>query len=127
MKDKQPDVMQRLGIQIESVTAHNATASMPVQGNTQPFGLLHGGATALLIETIGSYAAYEHARKSDCVAVGTELSVSHLRAGTTGYVHATAEAHHLGTTSAVYVITVRDDEERLIASGRLTCRILPRQ
>lgn len=127
MTEEQPNVMQRLGIRIESVTAHQAAASMPVQGNTQPFGLLHGGATALLIETIGSYAAYEHARKTDCVAVGTELSVSHLRGTTTGHVHAVAQAQHLGATSAVYTVPVHDDAGRLIATGRLTCRILPPQ
>ncbi|OKL50035.1 PaaI family thioesterase [Boudabousia marimammalium] len=118
------NIMDAARINLVSVSPTEASATMPVEGNTQPFGVLHGGATALLLETVGSYAAHAHAQLSGCVAVGTELSVSHLRSVRKGTVHAFAQAQHTGKSSAVYVITVRDDTERIIATGRLTCRIL---
>lgn len=100
---------------------------MPVLGNTQPSNLLHGGATAALCETAASLAAVEHAKQlfgADGVAVGTELSISHVRSGRTGLVHATAVALHLGRTSTVHAVEVTDDEGKLVSTALVTNRIL---
>lgn len=113
----------KLGLEVASVTANRATGRAPVDGNTQPFGLWHGGATATIMETLGSLAANAHSGPGR-QAVGTELNVSHLRTARQGWVHGEATALHLGRTSAVYSIELRDDDAALLASGRLSCRIL---
>ncbi len=112
----------KLGLQVDRVSPELATGSAPVEDNTQPGGLWHGGASATLIETLGSLAASQHAGSRQ--AVGTELNVSHLRAVRAGRVHGTATALHLGRTSAVYQVALTDDTGRLIATGRVSCRIL---
>lgn len=118
-------LMARMGIVLTEVTAERAVGSMPVQGNTQPFGLLHGGASAVLAETLGSYAAHLHARSLDAgaSAVGIDLSITHLAGARTGTVTGTATALRLGRTVAVYVIDVTDERDRLVASARLTCAV----
>ena len=118
-------LIERLGIQIVSVGPDMAVATMPVEGNTQPYGLLHGGASAALAETVGSLAAMAHAGP-DAMAVGVDLNITHHRAVTGGTVRATASALHTGRTVATYAIAVTDGEERLIATARLTCAIKTR-
>nr|WP_284252560.1 PaaI family thioesterase [Litorihabitans aurantiacus] len=107
----------------DSVSPSSCTARMPVEGNTQPFGLLHGGATAALAETVGSYAAQAHAGPGRS-AVGLELSITHHRGARDGTVTAVATAVHLGRTSATYLVEVTDEAERRISSARLTCLLL---
>ncbi|MDR0592801.1 MAG: PaaI family thioesterase [Bifidobacteriaceae bacterium] len=116
-------LMERLGITVQEVTPATARGSMPVAGNTQPHGMLHGGASAALVETLGSLAASAHAGP-DRRAVGIELGVTHHRSASQGLVHAVAAAAHLGRSLASYQVTVRDDGGQLIASGRLTCMLL---
>lgn len=116
-------LMERMGIVIESVSATECVGSMPVAGNTQPFGLLHGGASAALAETVGSYAAQAHAGSAGR-AVGLELSITHHRSATHGNVRARAQAVHLGRTTASYLIEVWDEADRRISSARLTCLVL---
>lgn len=113
----------KLGLTITEVTAQRVAGRVPVAGNTQPFGLWHGGASAALAETLASLGATMHAGP-DRHAVGTELSVSHVRSVRTGWVHGTANAIYLGTSSAVYTVELADDDGRLLASARVTCRIL---
>jgi uncharacterized protein (TIGR00369 family) len=110
----------RLGIEITEVSAERVVATMPVEGNTQPYGLLHGGATAALAETLGSFGAMAHALP-DRIAVGVDLNITHVRAATQGFVRGIATAVHLGRTVATYQIDVTDDEDRLVATARLTC------
>jgi uncharacterized protein (TIGR00369 family) len=97
-------------------------ATMPVAGNQQPYGLLHGGATCSLIETIGSWAAALHAGP-DRQVVGIELSVSYLRAATAGSVTAVCTPVRRGRTLATFLVEVSDDAGRPTASGRLTCLV----
>ncbi|WIY81634.1 PaaI family thioesterase [Propionimicrobium sp. PCR01-08-3] len=113
----------KLGVEITEQSAQRVSGRAPVDGNTQPYGLWHGGASAVLVETLGSLGAAAHAGP-DRHAVGTELNVSHLRSVRSGWVHGVATAIHLGSTSAVYRIELTDDDGRLIASGRLSCRLL---
>lgn len=128
MTDNEPSLMTfaddtliaRLGMTIIEVTADTVRASMPVAGNTQPYGLLHGGASAALAETVGSLGAMAHAGEGR-IAVGVDLSITHHRAARSGTVWAVASALHRGGTVATYGIVITDDEDRLVATARLTC------
>jgi uncharacterized protein (TIGR00369 family) len=110
----------RLGIDITEVSPARVVGTMPVEGNTQPYGLLHGGASAALAETLGSFGAMAHALP-DRIAVGVDLNITHVRGATGGTVRGIATAVHLGRTVATYQIDVTDDEDRLVATARLTC------
>ena len=109
-----------MGIRLVEAGPDRTIATMPVIGNRQPLGLLHGGATALLAETVGSVAA-SLAAGDNRFAVGIELSISHHRSATEGTVTATATAVQRGKTLATYVIEVVDEDGRRISSARLTC------
>ncbi len=115
-------LMERMGIVLTEAGPGRVSASMPVAGNTQPYGLLHGGASAALAETVGSFAAMLHARP-DRIAVGIELSCTHHRAVREGSVHGTATAIHEGGTLASYAITIVDDDGRLVCTARLSCLV----
>ena len=114
---------ERMGLTVLEAAADRVVVSMPVEGNRQPFGLLHGGASGVLIETAGSVAGNLHAMTMGKVAVGLELSVSHHRSAREGTVTCTATALSLGGTLASYQAEVTDAEGRRIATGRLTCVI----
>ncbi len=113
-------LIAKLGITVESVSADRAVATMPVEGNTQPYGFLHGGASAALAETVGSLAAMAHAGPGR-MAVGVDLNITHHRALTSGTVTAIATASHLGRTIANYEIAILGPDEQRIATARLTC------
>lgn len=116
-------LIDRTGIELTLVGARTTSGSMPVAGNTQPAGLLHGGATAALAETLASVAAQVHAGTGRA-AVGLDLNVTHHRGVRTGHVHGVATAIHLGRSTAAYEIVVTDDDERRVATARLTCMLL---
>ncbi|NOV98162.1 hotdog fold thioesterase [Isoptericola halotolerans] len=116
-------LIERTGIVLTEVGARTTRGRMPVAGNTQPAGLLHGGATAVLAETLGSVAAQQHAGPGRA-AVGIELNVTHHRGVRSGQVHGVATALHLGRSTATYEITVTDDADRRVATARLTCMVL---
>jgi uncharacterized protein (TIGR00369 family) len=114
----------KLGIRIIDFDPDRLVATMPVKGNEQPFGLLHGGATCTLMETIGSWAAMLGVGP-DRKAVGIELNASYVKAATSGVVTAVCTPVRRGRTLATFLIQVNDDQDQLTASGRLTCMILP--
>ncbi len=116
-------LLERLGIELIEVSAERAVGTMPVAGNTQPYGLLHGGANALLAETLGSYAATVHAGEGRG-AVGLELNITHHRSAREGTVTGTATALHLGRTTATYEVVVEDSAARRLCTARLTCILL---
>lgn len=116
-------LIERLGIELLEVRADRAVGTMPVDGNTQPAGLLHGGATAALGETLGSIAAWVHGGL-DRNVVGLELNATHHRAARAGIVTGVATALHLGRTTASYEIVVSDEDERRLSTVRLTCLVL---
>ncbi len=116
----------KLGIQIVDHAPDRLVATMPVAGNEQPFGLLHGGATCSLVETIGSVAAAIGAGPGKQV-VGIELNASYLRAATSGTVTAVCTPVRRGRTLSTFLIEVTDDEGRATATARLTCMTLSGQ
>lgn len=114
---------ERLGIELVEASAERVVATMPVPGNTQPYGLLHGGASVALAETLGSYGAALHAGPGR-QAVGVEISASHHRGVRDGVVTGRATAVHLGSTTATYEIVVEDSRSRRVCTARLTCLLL---
>jgi 1,4-dihydroxy-2-naphthoyl-CoA hydrolase len=113
----------KLGVQITDWNPDRMVATMPVAGNEQPFGLLHGGATCTLVETIGSMAAAIGAGP-DKQVVGIELNASYLRAATSGTVTAVCTPVRRGRTLSTFVIDITDDQGRQTATARLTCMTL---
>ena len=118
-----PDsLMDRMGIEIVSASAEHLVATMPVAGNTQPYGLLHGGASVVLAETLGSVGAALHAGPGKAV-VGLDINATHHRAGRSGLVTGTATALSLGRTLASYEVVVTDEDDRRLCTSRITCLI----
>lgn len=116
-------LFERMGLELLEIGPDRAVGRMPVKGNTQPTGLLHGGASVVLAETLGSIAAQIHAGPGRG-AVGIEVSASHHRSAREGYVTGTATAVHLGRTTASYEIVVTDDAGKRVCTARLTCMLL---
>jgi len=112
----------RMGITIVSASASRVVATMPVEGNTQPHGLLHGGASCVLAETIGSLGAFLHAGAGRMV-VGIEISATHHRGVRDGEVTAVATLVHGGRTLATYDVVVTDAGGHRVCTSRLTCLI----
>jgi 1,4-dihydroxy-2-naphthoyl-CoA hydrolase len=115
-------LMAKIGLEFLTVEPGRVVARIPVEGNTQPYGLLHGGATAALLETIGSFGS-AMAAGPDRLVMGIELNVNHIRGVREGHVTATGVPLHVGRTTAVWDMRVHDDEGRLVAVGRLTLAI----
>lgn len=115
---------ERCGIAVTACTADQVSATMPVEGNRQPFGLLHGGASAVLAETVGSVHANVLAGPGR-VAVGIELSCTHHRSATAGLVTAVSRPLHVGRNLASFDIAVVDESDRRICTARLTCMLRP--
>ena len=114
----------RMGITVTDADPNRLTATMPVTGNRQPYGLLHGGASAVLAETVGSMAAALHAGP-DHIAVGIELNCSHHRSATQGLVTAVCTPLGVGRTVSSFEIVLRDERDRRVCTARLTCAVLP--
>ena len=116
---------EKMGIEFIEVTSQRVVARMPVAGNTQPFGLLHGGASVVLAESVGSLGAMMHAGEGQ-IAVGIEINATHHRAARAGFVTGTATALSLGKTLATYDILITDDQGNRVCTSRITCLIRPR-
>lgn len=110
---------EKMGIQLLELSAERAVATMPVAGNTQPLGVLHGGAHVVLGESLGSFAANVWAHP-DKVAVGIEVNATHSRPVSTGVVTAVCTAISLGKTLATHEIVVSDEQGRRLSTVRIT-------
>lgn len=118
--------MQALGIVFTEVGADYLRATMPVDARThQPYGLLHGGASALLAETLGSTAGMLCAEEGQAV-VGIEINANHLRGVRSGSVTGTARALHVGRNTQVWDIRIEDEAQRLVCVSRLTLAVVPK-
>ncbi|WP_255952536.1 PaaI family thioesterase [Streptomyces odontomachi] len=110
----------RMGVEVSHAAADRVRGSMPVEGNTQPYGLLHGGASAVLAETLGSIGAMLHAGPHR-VAVGVDLNCTHHRGVRSGRVTGVATPLHRGRATATYEIVITDEQDRRVCTARLTC------
>jgi uncharacterized protein (TIGR00369 family) len=115
------DLAARMGVRFLEATPERVVATMPVAGNTQPYGLLHGGASCVLAETLGSIGAALHGAGRGLIAVGVDINATHHRGVRDGLVTGTATAVALGSTIAAYEIVVADDAGRRVCTARLTC------
>ncbi len=121
-----PDTLAgQMGIRIVSASPVRVEATMPVAGNTQPYGLLHGGASCVLAETIGSLGSALHAGL-DKVVVGIEISATHHRGARDGLVTGVATLAHGGRTMATFEIVITDEAGRRVCTSRLSCLIRDR-
>ena len=110
----------RMGVQIVEASADRVVGTMPVEGNTQPYGLLHGGASAVLAETLGSVGSMLHGGSSK-IAVGVDLNCTHHRGVRSGLVTGVATPVHRGRSTATYEIVISDEDDRRVCTARLTC------
>jgi 1,4-dihydroxy-2-naphthoyl-CoA hydrolase len=117
-----------LGIIITEVGEDFVRATMPVNAHThQPFGLLHGGASVALAETLGSMGSVLCIDSERFMAVGQEINANHIRGVASGLVTATARPWHLGRTSHIWHIELRDADEKLVCVSRLTIAVVERR
>jgi 1,4-dihydroxy-2-naphthoyl-CoA hydrolase len=113
----------KMGLEVTVLTAERTVGSMPVEGNTQPYGLWHGGASGVLAETLASIASYAHAQPGG-MAVGVDLNVTHHRPARSGRVTGVATALHLGRRVTSYEVVISDGSGARIATARVTCQVL---
>ena len=117
-----------LGIEMVELSSERVVATMPVDDRTkQPYGLLHGGASVALAETVASLGAAGIIDRDHFAAVGQEINANHIRAKTSGVVTATATPLHIGRTSHVWSIEIKDEDGKLICISRCTMAIVPRK
>ena len=114
---------KKMGIEIIEASPKRLVATMPVEGNTQPIGLLHGGANVVLAETLGSVGTQLHAG-SERKIVGIDVSATHHKSATSGIVTAVATAITLGKTLCCYEIVITNDKGERTCTARITCLIL---
>jgi uncharacterized protein (TIGR00369 family) len=113
----------KMGFELLKITPEEVVGRMPVIGNTQPYGLWHGGASCVLAETLASLGSFLHAQP-ERVSVGVDINATHHRSVTAGWVTGTATALRLGNTVASYEIVITDDAERRVCTARVTCQLV---
>ncbi|WP_372494534.1 PaaI family thioesterase [Actinoallomurus purpureus] len=120
--DPRGDLATAMGVELLEASPERVVARMPVKGNTQPYGVLHGGASCVLAESTGSVGAALHAGPGR-IALGIEINATHHRSATSGHVTAVATRLHGGRTLATYDIVITDEQDRRVCTARLTCAI----
>ena len=114
---------KKMGIEMIEASPQRLVGTKPVEGNTQPFGLLHGGANVVLAESLGSVGTHLHAGPTRRI-VGIEISASHHKSATSGVVTAVATAVTLGKTLCTYNVEITNDKGERTCTARITCLIL---
>ena len=114
---------EKMGFELLKLTPEEVTGRMPVAGNTQPYGLWHGGASCVLAETLASLGSFMYAQP-ERVSVGVDINATHHRSVTAGWVTGTATAVHLGRTVASYEIVIVDDAGKRACTARVTCQLV---
>jgi len=113
----------KMGFELLKITPEEVIGRMPVAGNTQPYGLWHGGASCVLAETLASLGSFMYAQPEK-VSVGVDINATHHRSVTAGWVTGTATALRLGNTVASYEIVITDDADRRVCTARVTCQLV---
>jgi len=117
---------EQLGIEIVELTASRVVGTMPVDEHTrQPFGLLHGGASVALAETLASLGAIMNIDQHHSSTVGLEINANHIRAKREGSVRGTATPFHIGRSTQVWMIEIVDEEGRIVCVSRCTMAVVP--
>jgi uncharacterized protein (TIGR00369 family) len=114
---------KKMGIEIIEASPERLVATMPVEGNTQPLGLLHGGANVVLAESLGSIGTQLHAGPHRRI-VGVDINATHHKSATSGFVTGTATAVTLGKTLCCYNVEITNDKGERTCTARITCLIL---
>lgn len=118
-------VMNTLGIEIIEYTKEKVVAMMPVTPKThQPFGLLHGGVSVVIAETVASAGSYQFIDAEKQRAVGLEINANHIRSKSDGVVHAVGVPVHVGKRTIIWDIRIYDEEEKLVCISRCTMSII---
>lgn len=118
-------LIAHLGIEYTNLGPHMLCAKMPVDERTkQPMGILHGGASVVLAETVGSMAANLVVDQDKYYCVGLEINANHIKKATGGYVYGQATPLHIGKSTHVWQIHIRNDQDQLICISRLTVAVL---
>lgn len=124
---QQETLLSTLGIEVTEATRERVVATMPVGPRVhQPFGLLHGGASVALAETVASTAAWMNVDQAAEIVVGIEINANHLRAKRDGVVTATATPLHVGRRTQVWDVRIADEEGRLVCASRCTLAVVPK-
>ncbi|MFE0377491.1 PaaI family thioesterase [Streptomyces inhibens] len=113
---------ERMSVQVTEAAPDRVVGTMPVEGNTQPYGLLHGGASAVLAETLGSVGSMLHGGPTK-LAVGVDLNCTHHRSARSGLVTGVATPVHRGRSTATYEIVITDEHDKRVCTARLTCML----
>ena len=120
-------LVEHLGMRVTEIGEDYVRGTMPVDARTrQPFGLLHGGASVALAESLGSLAGNLCIDLATEMAIGLDINANHVRAATAGVVTGTARSLHLGRTTQVWEIRIEDERARLVCISRLTLAVVPR-
>lgn len=114
---------KKMGIEILEASPNRLVGKMPVEGNTQPIGLLHGGANVVLAESLGSVGTQLHAGPNRKI-VGVDVNATHHKSATSGFVTGVATAISLGKTVCSYEIVISNDAGERTCTARITCLIL---
>jgi uncharacterized protein (TIGR00369 family) len=113
----------KMGFELLSLTPERVVGRMPVAGNTQPYGLWHGGASCVLAETLASLGSFMYAQP-DRISVGVDINATHHRSVTAGWVTGTATALRLGRSVASYEIVLTNDAGERVCTARVTCQLV---
>ncbi len=127
-ENRKMTMIDHLGIEFLEIGDDYIKARMPVDHRTiQPFGLLHGGASVALAETLGSVAANLCVDREKKMCVGLEINANHIRPVTNGFVYGTARSIHVGASTQVWEIRIHNEQEKLVCISRLTLAVLDKQ
>jgi 1,4-dihydroxy-2-naphthoyl-CoA hydrolase len=118
---------EKMGIELVEVGPERIVGTMPVEGNEQPYGLLHGGASVVLAESLGSVGSALHAQPLGKLAVGVDINATHHRSARAGVVTGVATPVHLGRSSACFEVVISDERGKRVCTARITCALIAQE
>jgi len=125
---RQNNMAEHIGMEFTALAPDSISARIPVDHRTnQPYGILHGGASCVLAETLGSVGSVLVIDTDKFICVGLEINANHIRSVSSGFVTGTATPIHLGKSTHVWDIRILDEEQKLVCISRLTVAILPKR
>jgi 1,4-dihydroxy-2-naphthoyl-CoA hydrolase len=125
--DMRDTIMEAIGIEVTELSEERVVATMPVHGPTkQPFGVLHGGASVVLAETVASLGTYNLIDRESQLAMGLEINANHIRAKSEGVVAAVGTPLHTGRKIMVWDVRITDEDDKLICVSRCTVAVVPK-